>query len=133
VPYAEVHGRLAALGITARPDRADDIALADLASLGDADRAEMDERDRPAVLGADGQAQALSRQAPRERDDAGCRRADVGARRSSDVDPAVLPARVRIAVQDERIHHRPIDRPRPGGSARCQHERREQRDEERVA
>jgi hypothetical protein len=133
VPNAEVHVRLAALDISARADRADDLALVDLGAFGDADRAEMDERHRPAVLGAYGQAQALPRQATGERDDAGGGRADVGARRSSDVDPAVLPAGVRVAVEDEGAQHRPVDRPRPGRSARGQHQRGEQRDQERVA
>jgi hypothetical protein len=68
---AEVHVGLGPLGVTARADRADDIALAHLRPDRDPDRAEVDECDRPTILGADRQAQPLMGQLPRVRDDAG--------------------------------------------------------------
>jgi hypothetical protein len=68
---AEIHVRLGPLGVTARTDRADDVALAHLGPDRDPDRAEVDERDRPAVFGADRQAQPLMRQLSRIPDDAG--------------------------------------------------------------
>jgi hypothetical protein len=66
---AEIHVRLGPLGITARADRADDVALAHLRPDRDPDRAEVNERHRPPVLGADRQAQPLMGQPPRVRDD----------------------------------------------------------------
>jgi hypothetical protein len=68
---AQVHIRLGPLGVAARADRADDVALAHLRPDRDPDRAEVDERGRPPVLGADRQAQPLMGQLPRVRDDAG--------------------------------------------------------------
>jgi hypothetical protein len=53
---AQVHVGLRSFGLTARADRPDDIALAHCCPDRHADRAEVDERDRPAVLGADRQA-----------------------------------------------------------------------------
>ena len=105
--------RLRPLGLAARADRADDVALADLSPDGQGDRAQVDERDRPAVLGSDGQAEALSRQSSGECDHPTRGGTDVGARGSSDVDPPVLAARIRIAVGNERPQNRPIDRPGP--------------------
>jgi hypothetical protein len=68
---AEIDVRLGPLGRTTRTDRADDVALAHLRPGRDPNRAEVDERDRPPVLGADGQAQPLMGQPPRVRDDTG--------------------------------------------------------------
>ena len=67
----EIHVRLGPLGVTARAERADDVALAHLRPNRDPDRAEVDERDRPPVLGADRQAQPLMGQLPRVCDNAG--------------------------------------------------------------
>jgi len=60
-PDAEVHVGLGPFGLTARADGADDVAFAHSGPERHADRAEVDERDRPAVLGADRQAQPLVR------------------------------------------------------------------------
>ena len=67
----EIHVWLGPLGLTARTDRADDVPLAHVRPDRDPDRAEVDERDRPPVLGANRQAQPLMGQLPRIRDDAG--------------------------------------------------------------
>ena len=99
---AEVDVRLFPLGVAARADRADDFALLELRPSGNADRAEVDERDRVAVGGADRQAQPLAGQLPDEGGDARCRSPHVGPRRRGDVDSPVLAARVRILVGDER-------------------------------
>ena len=110
---AQIDVRLRPLGLAARADRADDVALADLSPDGHPDRAQVDERDRPAVLGSDRQAEALSRQSSGERDHSARGGTDVGARGSSDVDPSMLATRIRIALGDERPQHRPVDRPGP--------------------
>jgi hypothetical protein len=68
---AEIDVWLGPLGLTTRTDRADDVALAQVGPDGDPDRAEVDERDRPPVLGADRQAQPLMGQPARVRDDTG--------------------------------------------------------------
>jgi hypothetical protein len=70
-PDAEIDVRLGPLGLTTGTDRADDVALAQVGPDRDPDRTEVDERDRPPVLGADRQAQPLMGQPPRVRDDAG--------------------------------------------------------------
>jgi hypothetical protein len=101
------------LGLSARADRADDVALADLSPDRQGDRAQVDERDRPAALGSDRQAEPLPRHSSGERNHSTRGGTDVRARGSSDVDPPVLPARIRIAIGDERPQNRPVDRPRP--------------------
>jgi len=130
---AEIHVRLGPLGVTARADRADDVALAHLRPDRDPDRAEVDERDRPAVPGADRQAQPLMGQLPRVPDDPGRGCANVRARGSADVDPTVLAARVGIALGDERPQHRPVGGPRPSRRSRSKHESGEYDEEDRVA
>ena len=52
---AEMDIRLRPLGLAARADSANDVALADLSSDGSPNRSQVDERDRPAVLGSDRQ------------------------------------------------------------------------------
>lgn len=133
VTNAEVHIRLRPLGLAARPDRADHVALAHLGPDRDPDRPEVDERDRPAVLGADRQAQTLMRHLTGICDDAARRGANVRARRSADVDPAVLSACVGIALGDERSEHGPVDGPRPGRCSWSKHDGGECYEENRVA
>jgi hypothetical protein len=48
----------------------------------------------------------------------------------ADVDPAVLPAGVRIAPEGERAEHRPGDRPRPRGRGSRNRERKECEDDQ---
>ena len=130
---AEIDVRLGAFGIAARPDRSDDVAFRDVRPDGNADRSEMDERDRVTVRRADRQAQPLMRELPSERDDARCGRPDIRTSRRADVDSAVLPTCVRIAVGDERSQHGPVDWPGPRGSPGSQHEHREQQQDQCVA
>ena len=125
--------RLRPFGLPARTDRADDVALADLSSDRHSDRAQLDERHGPAVLGSDSQAETLSRQSPGKRDDPTGGGTDLRARGSSDVDPSVLAPGVRILTGDERPQHRPVDRPHPCRRSRREHECGEHHDEDRVA
>ena len=133
VADAQVDIRLVPLGLAARADRADVVPLGDLRPDGHADRAEVDERHRPAVRSPNGQAEPLVWHSPREGDDPARGGPDVRARRRADVDPAVLAARIGIAVGHERPQHRPVDRPAPRRSPRREHQGSEQRTEEDVA
>jgi hypothetical protein len=133
VADAQVNVRLRSLGVAARPDRSDHLSFLDRRPDGDADRAEVDERDRPAIRGPHRQTQPLARQASGERDGAARGRAHVGTGRSADVDAAVLSPRVRVVPGDERPQHGTVGGPCPRGGARHQHERGEQDDEEYVA
>jgi hypothetical protein len=99
---AQIHVRLGPLGLAARADRADDVALRDRGPDRDPDRAEVDEGDRVPVLGPDRQAEALHGKTAGEGDDPGRCGTDVGSGRCTDVDPAMLTAGVRIATADER-------------------------------
>jgi len=130
---AQVDVRLRPLGIAARADRADDFTLRDLSPDRHAGRAEVHERDRPAVRSSNRQAQTLVRRSPGERDDPARGRTDVRACRGADVDAAMLAARVRVVSRDERPQHGTVDGPCPRRRPRRQHERGEQRDEKRVA
>ena len=87
----------------------------------------MDESDRIPILGTDRQAEPLVRQPPDEGDDSGGRSAHLGAHRRADVDPAVLAARVRVVLGDERPEHRALDGPGPRGRARNVREREHHR------
>jgi hypothetical protein len=133
VADAQVNVRLRPLGVAARPDRSDHVSLHDGRPDGDADRAEVDERDRPAIRGPHRQAQPLARHSSCERHGAARGRTHVGTGRSADVDAAVLSARVRVVPGDERPQHGTVGGPRPRRGARHQHERGKQDDEECVA
>lgn len=132
-PDPEIDVRLGPLDVAARPDRPDDVALGDRRAGRDADRPQVDEGDRVAVRGPDRETQPLVRQPPDERGHARRRRANVRTGRSADVDAAVLSARVRIALGDERTQHGAVDRPGPGGRTRSQHERSDQCADDSVA
>ena len=69
---AEVHVGLYPFGLAARADGADDVALTHRGPNRDSDRPEVDERDGPAVLGTDRQAEPLVRKLARVGDDSGC-------------------------------------------------------------
>jgi hypothetical protein len=99
---AEVEVGLRPLSLAARADRAHDLAFLNRGPGAHSDRAEVDERDRVAIGGANRQAQALTGQLPDERGDA-CRRSpDLRTRRGRDVDSPVLAACVGISFGDER-------------------------------
>jgi len=103
--------------VSARPDRADDLAFTDRGADREADRPEMDQGHRVTICGADRQAEPVARHLPGEGDDAGSRSARVGSGRSGDVDAAVLAARIRIVPGGERPEHLALDGPAPRGGA----------------
>jgi hypothetical protein len=86
------------LDLSAGADGADALALLDRSTDPNAHGPEMDERDRVAVLGADGHAEPRLWQRAGERDHAarGCAHTAAGER--PDVHAAVLPAQVRIVL-----------------------------------
>jgi hypothetical protein len=122
-PHAEMNVWLRPFGLAGRADRADDLAFADRGADRKSDRPQVDEGDGVSALGPDRQAEPFVRQPPGEGDDPRRRSAHIGSRRRPDVDAAMLTARVRIALGDERPEHRPLDGPGPRGRARGMSER----------
>jgi hypothetical protein len=122
--HAEVDVRLGMLGLAARANRADDVPLRDCRPDPDRNRPELDERHREAVRGPNREREPRARHQPREADAARGGSAHVGPRRCSDVDAAMLAARVRIVHGLETTQHGPVDRPGPGARGRrsCQRE-----------
>jgi hypothetical protein len=100
-PDAEVHVRHRMLGLAGRADCPEDVTLRKVRSHTDADRPELDERDRVAVLRADRERQANARDGTGEADDAARGRADLGSRAGADIDSAVLSAEVGVVVGGE--------------------------------
>ncbi len=112
--HAEVDVGLVDLGLPARPDRPHRLSLGHLRPLARGDRPQMDERDRVAVVGLDGDGQAVPRHRAGEGDGAGGRgsyRRPLGA---ADIDPSVLTGDVGIRPQRERAEHGAVGRPAPG-------------------
>ena len=130
-PDAEVDVGPRHLGIPARADRADGIALGDHRALRDEHGAEVRECDRVAVGREDGDALAGGGDGPCERDRTALRRYDGRARVAGDVDAAVLACGVRMAgIERERLHDVARSGPRPragtGDEEQCgEHHRRE--------
>jgi hypothetical protein len=106
------HGHL---GVAARADRADGIALVDGGAPRDEQRSEMRERDGIAVRGRDRDAQPRARNRARERDRSRRRCGDGRAAIAGDVDAAVLAGRVRMG-RIERVLLNDVagGGPRPG-------------------
>src|SRR5262245_63949279 len=94
------------LGLAARTDRADRLALRDDRSTGHAKRPQMQERDRVAVDGLERDRPAVQRQGAGEANDAGGWRRHRLAGLAGAVDAPVLPGLVLAAVVLERPHHR---------------------------
>jgi hypothetical protein len=113
-PHAEVHVRRRVLRFPARADRTDDVVLGDRGPDAHGDRAQVNERDREALGGADRQRQAGSRNGSGKADDTCLRCPHVRARGRADVDSPVLAARIRVVVEREAPKHRSFDRPAPG-------------------
>jgi hypothetical protein len=113
-PNSEVHVRLRVLGLAARADGADALALLERGADPNADGPEMDERDRIPVLGADGDAEPRLWQRAGERDHAARGCVHVGAQERPDVHTAVLTALVRIVPGEEAPEYGPVDGPAPG-------------------
>jgi hypothetical protein len=119
--------RLGVLRRAGRAHRPDRRALGHGGALLDADRAEVDERDRVAARGLDRDAPTMGGQRPGERDGSAGRsahRAPVGSR---DVDPAVLTAGVRVGADRERAQHSAVGGPCPRRGRRAEDERGERR------
>jgi hypothetical protein len=127
---AELDIRLGELDLAARPDRADRVTLRDRGVAAHADRAEVQERDRVAVLCLDRHSLATTRNRAREADRASCRRRHRGPRVSCDVDAAVLPRRVRVAPEREPAQDGTAGRPGPGRGRGNEEERRESAEHE---
>ena len=112
---AEVEVRHRLLGLAGGADRADRLPLGHRSVLGHTDRAQVNERDGVPVVGLDRDAEPVRRHRARERDPAGpwSERRLAGA--AADVDPAMLPAGVRVIAEPEGLEHRSGYRPRPRG------------------
>ena len=121
-PDSEVDVRLGMLDLSARPDGADAIAFLDRGADPKAHGTEMDEGDRVALLGADRHAEPRMWQGAGERNHAARGCAHVGARDRPDVQPAMLPAQVRIVLGEKAPEHRAVDGPAPGTGCRCEGE-----------
>jgi hypothetical protein len=129
----EMDIRLGPLRLSAGADRSHDLSFVHGRADPNRDRAEVDERDRIAVLGADREAEALARQLPGETDDSAGGRADLRPGRKADVDTAMLTSRIGVVVGDEWSKHGPFHRPAPRGRSRSEHERGKHRDDNSVA
>ena len=130
---AEVDVRPVDLGVAARPDRGDAVALGHRGARRDRQRAEMRERDREPVGGRDRESAARARHRSREGDGAARGRAHGLTGGRADVDAAVLPGGVRLRrVEDEGLEDAAARRPRPGASDRRCEERGHGRDEEKT-
>ncbi len=119
----EVGARM--LGLAARPERADRLAFGDDRSSGDAERPQMQERDRIAVGGLERHRPAVKRQGAGEANDAGNGRGDGLGCFAGDVYAAVLPSLVLAALVLERSQHCAGRGPAPGVCARRERERRD--------
>jgi hypothetical protein len=122
-----VHVRRRRIGLDARPDAPDRVALGDHPAPFDEQRTELRQRHRMAVRGADRHDEAVPGDGAREGDLAGGRRDHRRAELACDVDAAVLAARVGVGAEPERAEHLPACRPRPrGGRGRDNEARGEQ-------
>ena len=103
------------VGLDARPDAPDRVALGDHPAPFDEQRAELGQRDRIAVRGANRHDEAVAGHRAGERDLAGGRCDHRSAELGGDVDASVLAAGVRVRAEPEGAQHVPVGRPRPGG------------------
>jgi hypothetical protein len=122
-PHAEVNIRHGQLHNAARPDGSDEVALRDGRPAPHGGRAEMQERDRVAVLRLERNGSAAHGDGADEGDDSGRRGEHGCARWSADVDPAMLARRIRIVSEQERPQNRSLHRPGPTQSRRRHGER----------
>jgi hypothetical protein len=120
-PHAEVDERLGGAG---RACRAHDRALADCRTTLHGGRAEVQQRRGVPRRGFDRDRLAAVRNGADERDDSCGRREDVGTRRRSEVEAAVLPGGIRVRmVERERAQHPAVHRPRPRLTGRRERKR----------
>lgn len=98
---SEIHMRLRELGLTARPNDADDVSFADLLISSDAHCAELQQRDRVAVSRPDGDRAAARRHRAGEGHPSAGRRDYRSAERRPDVDSAMLAPGIRVSAEVE--------------------------------
>jgi len=110
---SEVHVGLCRFRVIGRPDRADRAPLHDGRPLPDRGRGQVGQRDRVAVGGLDRDDETVPGHLPGEADRPAGSGADTRAARPGDVEPAVLPRRVRVRAEAERPQHGPVRRPCP--------------------
>jgi hypothetical protein len=123
---AEMHVRTRVLGLPARADDADLLALPDLSALLDAEGAHVRQRHGIAVGGRDRDREPVRRHGAGERHRTAGGSADRLVRVGTHVDAAVLAACIRIRAEHERPQDGAADRPRPriGGRGKDQRDRR---------
>jgi hypothetical protein len=112
--HAEVDVRLRPVGLAARAHGGHGRPLGDRITPANPNRAEMLQRHRVPVRGTDRERHAALRHRACKRHRAGRRSPHVRAQIARDVDAAMLTACIRIAPEDKRTEHSPVDRPRPG-------------------
>jgi hypothetical protein len=131
-PNSEVDGRHAHFR-TGELGRSDHVPLLQPSACAHGDGAQMQERDRIAVLGPQGDRPSAAGNRSCERDHTrdGCEH--FLSRRRRDVDAPMLPGPIRVSVDVERLEDRAGDGPAPG---RCRGGRRQRahgRDQQRTA
>ena len=125
-PDTQVDVRRRHLGVAAGADRPDRVALGNRCTLRDEDRAEMGERDCVPVPGEDRDTLAGGGDGPGERDRTALRRDNCCARVAGDVDPAVLPGRIRMSrIEGKRLDDVARSRPGPRACAWDEEQRRQ--------
>jgi len=132
-PDAEVDVARVVLRIPGGPGGGNRRPLRDDVAAPHEQGAEMRQRGPVPVVGRDGHGQPVGRHRPGEGDLArrGCAHARCVVER--DVDPSMLPARVRVVAEREGAQDRPVRRPAPGrgvGRSRKRADERRRRDEE---
>ena len=123
----EVDGGHGVLCVTARAHGPDRRPLGDRVALGDAERAEMNQRHRVPVGRQDRNAAPVGRERAGEAHRAGRRCANRGPVGPGNVDPSVLARRIGVAAERERTEHVAVGRPRPRRGGARQAERNEAR------
>ena len=129
--HTQMDVRLAVLCNAARPDGAEGLTLGHRDAVGDADRPQMDERDGVPAGGLDRDGLSSCGHGSGEAHGSPCWSDDLCTRVTSDVDSAVLPARVGTATRvRERLQHRTLHRPGPRepGGGKCEHNSHEPED-----
>jgi hypothetical protein len=122
-PDAEVDMWVGREGVAAGAAHADQRPFLDEGSTEGDDLAELEQRDRPAVVRADGDRLASARHRPRERDRPRRGRTHGRAGLGADVRAAVLAGGIRIVCERERTKDRAGHRPAPAVRRRRDHER----------
>jgi hypothetical protein len=130
-PHAEMDVRLRHLGVAARADRSDAVALRDRCAARDRDRAEVGQRHGVPVSGRDRHALPRRRNGARERDRSGRWRRHRRAGITADVEPTVLSRGIRMRrIEEEGLQDGAGGGPRPGLACGREQERDDYRREE---